>query len=1135
MNYNLDFDYCAIVIMSMFFVYYFSRRRFQSVRSKLFLSIAIIVEVSIVLDIFSAYTILYKEFFSPFAIHIIAILYFLVTGAMSALFCVYSLVQSRTDSIINNIVGKLALLLIPYALYSITVISTPFTGIIYYLDDENTYHQGPFMIINLILIYMYLIFSFIRITFFSDNVSFRKRLPFYCFFVFMLSASTLQWLLKDYLLYGFGEALGTLVMYLSNHNYNDLVDLRTDLYNRKTAVEHLKDIRNSGSRVSLVGVAVFDQQFKEQNVNVEDLAAYTDSFASSFTRFLSRSFGVQNTFCIETNVYLVTVMEEEADKTINAILDRFMNLWRIKEKEFYLIPGLSVLNFPDEVDQINQSFDLLTEGVRNSSDNRGRIMHLDDILDEKERRINSLEKRQELLEKQYMETEDKMKQAVNADRSKSLFLAQMSHEIRTPMTAILGMTELLLRDSKDKKILGYANAIMNSGRNLLGIINDILDFSKIESGKMTIVNEKYMMSSVVYDLVIGILQRVKEKNLNLRVRFDPTLPMYLIGDEIRVKQLTFNILTNACKYTQKGQIFFEIRGRREGSKYSLVIKITDTGIGIRKENLTRIFERFERFDPEINKSIEGTGLGLAIVRQLIELMGGNVRVESEYGIGSTFTVVIPQEISDPTPSVLIDNNETKRVVYCFENISLEEDMHDACESIAVFHKCVSRAESLEMFVEDDSFTDIFVNSYVLKKLVSSGSKLILDRRLTCVHEYGEYIEDYAGKILKMPISSLNLGAFFNGTYLEPTVNITEEKNYIAPDAKILVVDDNAVNLKIFRSLCEPHQFVIDCVETGDECIERTMINEYDVIFLDHMMPQKDGIDTLREILSMKRNLCKEKPFVAFTANAISGMKEIFTNEGFADFLSKPIDPSKLEEMLLTYIPKEKIKFGVLNNKHQTEDVTAEENIEEKLIEKLDAIGMDTESALEYAGGSVATLSGVLDVFVSDGREKTELMKKQLSEGDYPGFTTQIHAVKSLTKGIGLTDISQKALNLELAGKSGEYSIIDENALETLKEYSEIIDKVDKALRSVDGNNSGQIEKDKKSIVRETTFEEALLAIKSLLLQFEETAAQHFVADLLGDDSIDENEKNLLREIDKTLTVFDYDKVQQMITEALGNE
>ncbi len=1127
MVYNLDFDYCAVIIMVMFFVYYFSRRRFQSMRSKLFLHIAFVSLASVCLDILSAYTIIYKESFSAFSIILIAILYFLVTGSMSAFFCVYSLVQSRTDSIIKNLVGKLALLMIPYSLYTVMVISSPFTGILFYLDDDKNYVQGPYMFINVILIFAYLLFSFIRITFFSDNISFRKRLPFYCFVFFMITACLLQWMFPEYLLFGFAQSLGTLVLYLSNHNFNDLVDIRTDLYNRHTAVERLKDHRTSGQSCTLVGIGIFDQQFKSQNVSDEDLVTYTDSFAVLFSRFLYHKFGIQNTFSIETNIYLIIVPTTECEKTVQVLMDRFMNLWKIKEKEFFLVPGIAIVTFPDEAEQINQAFDYITEGVRNSAENRGRIMHFEDILGEKEMRINLLEKRQELLEKQYMETEDKMKQAVNADRSKSMFLAQMSHEIRTPMTSILGMTELLLRDSKDKTILGYANAIMNSGKNLLGIINDILDFSKIESGKMTLVEDKYMISSVVYDLVTGIIQRIHEKNLKLRVRFDPKLPMYLVGDEIRVKQLMFNLLTNACKYTQKGQIFFEIKGRTDGDTCILTIKITDTGIGIKKENLTRIFERFERFDPDINKSIEGTGLGLAIVRQLIELMGGSVRVESEYGIGSTFTVTIPQTIKDSTDSVVLDSTDNKRIAFCFENILLDKDMKDACEALSLNYKNFNTFDQLGLLI-DDTYTHIFVNSSVLKKLVGTRSKIIFDSRLTCVHEYGEYLEDYAGRIIRTPISSLNLGAFLNGTSLHPNTNEIKQEDYTAPEAKILVVDDNTVNLKIFRSLCEPHGFSIDCVESGDECIDRTRINRYDVIFLDHMMPQKDGIDTIREILSSKDNLNKSVPIIAFTANAISGMKEMFLNEGFTDFLSKPIDPSKLDEMLLMYIPKEKVKFG----KPEKKPEVSEKDNEKVFLERLEEAGLDTESALDYAGGNFDTLKEVIEVFISDGRDKIELMKKQLVDRDYYGFTTQIHAVKSLTKGLGLMDLSQKALELEISGKSEKFDYIDENAVNTLNEYGETIDIIDKALNSLANAESLQAGGIETGYKHETKYDEILLAVKALVSQFEETAAQHILTDAINDPSTGEDERKLLREIDKALKLFDYDKVSTMITEAL---
>ncbi|MCR4647836.1 MAG: response regulator, partial [Lachnospiraceae bacterium] len=1091
--------------------------------------LSIISMLSIVLDIVSANTILYKDYFNAFWIYFFGIMYFVVTGGISAIFCVYALVQSRTDSIIKNLIGKLSLLLIPYGLYLVMVLSTPFTHLMFYLGEDNTYYRGPFMFINVILVIMYLVFCFIRVTFFSENISFRKRLPFYCFIFLMLFAIILQWIFKDYLLYGFSEAIGTLVLYLSNHNYNDLIDIRTEVYNRRTAIEKLKDIRNAGEVCCLIGIGVFDQQFKDQNVGDEDLSMYTDSFAVSFTRFLSYKFDIQNVFCIETNVYMVTIGVENTEVVVSKILDRFMNLWKIKDKEFYLIPGISVINFPKDTDFANQAFDLLTDGVRNSADNRGRIMRVEDILDEKERRINSLEKRQEILEKQYMETEDRMNRAVNADRSKSLFLAQMSHEIRTPMTAILGMTELLLRDSKDKKILGYANAIMNSGRNLLGIINDILDFSKIESGKLSIVNEKYMISSVVYDLVVGILQRVYEKKLALRIKFDPNIPMYLVGDEIRVKQLMFNILTNAIKYTQKGEVTFEIKGECIGSKYLLTVMISDTGIGIRKENLTRIFERFERFDPDINKSIEGTGLGLAIVRQLIELMGGNIHVESEYGVGSKFIITIPQEIGDETPSVYIKDVQRLSFACYFEGDELNsKDLDDTCSVLGILYNRYNDFDTFCAHAEDQNYTDIFVNTRVLNKLIATGNKLVYDQRLVCVCCYGDYIEEYRGKLLKAPLSTLNLGAFINGSSLLPQIKTLEEKNYVAPSAKILVVDDNAVNLKIFKSLCEPHGFDIDCAESGNACIDFTMKSEYDVIFLDHMMPQKDGIDTIREIFAMENNPNRNKPFVAFTANAVSGMKEMFLGVGFSDFLSKPIDPAKLESMLLQYIPENKIVFGAVKETEEKQ----EEKGEDLLLDSLNAIGMDTESALEYSGDSLSTLIGVLEIFVSDGREKLELMSKQIREGDYEGFTTQIHAVKSLTKGIGIRDLSEKALALEMAGKGGNFGFIDENAPETLKEYGETIDKVDRALTSAE-NNDPEVAS-QGSFLHDTSFDEMLITVKALLSQFEETAAQHIVRDLLRDETLSEEEKKLLHEIEKTLKLFDYDKVIKIITEALEN-
>ena len=400
-------------------------------------------------------------------------------------------------------------------------------------------------------------------------------------------------------------------------------------------------------------------------------------------------------------------------------------------------------------------------------------------------------------------------EAENANRAKSEFLANMSHEIRTPINAIMGMNEMVLRECNDASIpkyasiRGYALNIESASQSLLSLINDILDFSKIESGKMEIVEVQYYLSSLLNNVVNMIELKAKQKDLEFNVDVDETMPDELFGDEVRIRQLIVNLLTNAVKYTKKGSVSLKVSGEETAEKkFLLRIAVSDTGIGIRDEDRDKLFKDFQRLDVKKNRTIEGTGLGLAITSRLIEQMDGTLGVESVYGEGSTFTICLPQEVA--------------------------------------------------------------------------GSERIGDFK----EKYKAYMhgkEDY-------------------------------HESFTAPDAKVLAVDDNEINLLVVESLLEQTQVQVTTCPSGKECLELICQNEYDVVLLDHMMPEMDGIETLHQAKAMAESRCKNAAFIALTANAILGVREMYIKEGFDDYLSKPIGAQDLEEMLRKYIPREKLKL-----------------------------------------------------------------------------------------------------------------------------------------------------------------------------------------------------------------------------------
>ena len=387
--------------------------------------------------------------------------------------------------------------------------------------------------------------------------------------------------------------------------------------------------------------------------------------------------------------------------------------------------------------------------------------------------------------------------AIAANKAKSAFLANMSHEIRTPINAILGMDEMILRESGDAETLSRAGDIRSAGRTLLSLVNDILDFSKIEEGKMDILPTQYELSSLVNDLVNMVRERAEKKGLRLIIQVDENTPYLLHGDEIRIRQCALNVLTNAVKYTEKGSVTLEIGYEKlSDQSISLRFRVTDTGIGMKQEDLDKLFSPFDRIEEKRNRSIEGTGLGMSITQQLLELMGSRLEVESVYGEGSTFTFAVEQ-----------------------------------------------------------------------------------------------------------PVVKWNPVGTFTGRF-ESETQQTYHEQFHAPDARVLVVDDTPVNLTVVKGLLKRTQIQVDTAESGAEAVRLAAQRRYDVIFIDHMMPVMDGMETLQALKQLPN--MEHTVFVALTANAISGARELYLEAGFADYLSKPVDGGRLEKLLQRHLPPEKV-------------------------------------------------------------------------------------------------------------------------------------------------------------------------------------------------------------------------------------
>ncbi len=518
---------------------------------------------------------------------------------------------------------------------------------------------------------------------------------------------------------------------------------------------------------------------------------------------------------------------------------------------------------------------------------------------------------------------DVSERAVAASEAKSAFLSNMSHEIRTPINAVLGMNEMILRESEDEDILTYASSIKTAGSTLLGLINDILDFSKIEAGKMEIIPVEYDLSSIINDLVNMSRTKADDKGLELKLDIDKDTPHFLYGDEVRIKQIVTNILTNAVKYTEKGIVTFAVsfeRPETDDGTILLKISVKDTGIGIKEEDMSKLFSKFDRIEEKRNRNVEGTGLGMSITQKLLEMMDSSLEVESVYGEGSDFHFAIRQKVIKWDP-------------------------------------------------------------------------------------IGDYEASYRAAL---------------------AARTKYREKFTAPEADILVVDDNNTNLAVFRNLLKRTKVRIDTASSGEECLKMSGKKKYDIVFLDHMMPDKDGIETLHEMREMPDDPNGDTVAVCLTANAISGAKEKYLSAGFDDYLTKPIDADKLEEMLIRYLPEEKVVLSESDREPHGEEKPLPEWL-------LHCVGIDPGQGVVNCGGTEEYLS-VLEGFHSTVSDRADEIEAYYDNGDLKNYTIKVHALKSAARVVGAMELSEKARLLEEAGNENNAEYIKANTAELLSLY-----------------------------------------------------------------------------------------------------
>ncbi len=517
-----------------------------------------------------------------------------------------------------------------------------------------------------------------------------------------------------------------------------------------------------------------------------------------------------------------------------------------------------------------------------------------------------------------MKSEKKKQEAIVAREAQAKFLANMSHEIRTPINAVVGMNEMILRECDDNNIKEYAGNIKRASNMLLALVSDILDFSKIESGQFEIVEDTYDLMSLIKDEQLILTMRAGDKPISIKFDMDSRMPSKLYGDEIRIKQVITNLISNAVKYTKEGSITLKVNCEwKSEDEVLLKFAVSDTGMGIKKEDISQLFDNFKRLELDKNRNIQGTGLGLSIAKQLADLMNGDISVESEYGKGSKFTFSLPQKVMDKQP----------------------------------------------------------------------------------IGKFDEVVEESGNQ------------------------NATNSR-FIAPNAKVLVVDDNAMNLSVIKALMKQTKITVDTASSGKECLDMTAGMKYDIILLDHMMPGFDGVATLKMIRNDNSNPNQKGVIIALTANAVAGCREMYLNYGFTDYFAKPIQADEFDEMLIHYLPKELVVWD-----------------KGSVPEKNDLLFVDKKLGLSYCMNSEDVYKEILSMFCEQCDEYFPQLDECVTNRDWQQYAIIAHGIKTNAKNIGAVNFSQISYDHEMAGKNDDSEFISAKYDEYKDSLKKLVNKV----------------------------------------------------------------------------------------------
>ena len=713
-----------------------------------------------------------------------------------------------------------------------------------------------------------------------------------------------------------------------------------------------------------------------------------------------------------------------------------------------------------------------------------------------------------------------------SNRSAEDFLANVSHELRTPINAVTGITGALLKSEEDERRREQLLSVQQAGNRLCAQVEDVLDYSEIDTGRIRISEDTYSITSLISDVIAENRRLRQPSDVELIYDVDPKIPAVLLGDGKKIKKVIKHVIVNAMKFTRKGGIHVQVNAMPKAYGVNLCIRVSDTGVGIAAEELEKITERFFQADSGRNRRNGGLGLGLSIVYGMVAAMGGFVQIQSKEGVGTTVSISVPQKVVDDAPCMAVNRRQT----LC-PALYLLPEKYEVPEVRDQYNQMISHMirgldipvhrvfdlEELRRLVSSVALTHLFIGEAEYQEDPAYYERLAQTMKIIAIAGDGVRLaQGSAIQLVQKPFYSLPIVNLMNDLSVSED-GAAQKKVLSCSGVRVLVVDDEPMNLLVVENLLAEWNIQVTTADSGMKAIELCREKAFDLVFLDHMMPEMDGVDALKELREIWASADKKPAVIAFTANVVGGAREMFLQEGFDDFIAKPVEERELRRLLKRVLPEEAIVY-VPEGGEARQAMTGRAYLEKN--------GFLVTEAMRYCGHDGAFYEEMLLRFARESEEKSAQLEQALDAQDLKTYRIVAHTLKSSAKMIGAQALSEMARRAEEAARDGETAYLRAHHEALLARYRE-------TARCIEGIPMPEKEAAAGVKIGRTELLSRLRALREACDTYESDAAETLLAEIGGLSDGNRETVEALAAIRRDVEDFEWAAAQQKTRTLIG--